>query len=92
MVFGQSCDVTGLSAAKVLHEAGADVLVLEARDRVGGRTFTIQVKCLIAKLCSGKAILYTVTVTVTFMKMFLIFMILNHNFSSSRMTNASGWT
>ena len=30
----------GLSSAKLLHEVGFDVLVLEARDRVGGRTFT----------------------------------------------------
>uniref|UniRef100_A0A646QDT1 Amine oxidase n=1 Tax=Hemiscolopendra marginata TaxID=943146 RepID=A0A646QDT1_9MYRI len=32
--------VSGLAAAKWLHEAGVEVLVLEARDRVGGRTFT----------------------------------------------------
>ncbi|KAK3104051.1 hypothetical protein FSP39_024027, partial [Pinctada imbricata] len=30
----------GLSAAKVIHESGSDVLVLEARTRVGGRTYT----------------------------------------------------
>ena len=34
---------TGLSAAKLLHESGVNVLVLEARDRVGGRTYTIKV-------------------------------------------------
>nr|XP_054749608.1 amine oxidase [flavin-containing] A-like [Lytechinus pictus] len=30
-----------LSAAKLLHESGQDVLVLEANDRVGGRTLNI---------------------------------------------------
>lgn len=30
----------GLAAAKLLHETGLEVLVLEARDRVGGRTLT----------------------------------------------------
>ncbi|XP_043913094.1 amine oxidase [flavin-containing]-like [Protopterus annectens] len=34
--------LSGLSAAKLLSESGLNVLVLEARDRVGGRTYTIQ--------------------------------------------------
>ncbi|KAL5005211.1 hypothetical protein ScPMuIL_018667 [Solemya velum] len=34
--------LSGLSAAKLLREKGLDVLVLEARDRVGGRTYTVQ--------------------------------------------------
>ncbi len=33
----------GLSAAKLLHEHGIDVLVLEAQDRLGGRTYTVKV-------------------------------------------------
>ncbi len=32
--------VAGLSAARALHEGGFDVLILEARDRIGGRTWT----------------------------------------------------
>jgi len=32
--------ISGLSAAWKLHQAGVKVLVLEARDRVGGRTLT----------------------------------------------------
>lgn len=36
----------GLAAAKLLHETGLDVLVLEARDRVGGRTLTEHVSIL----------------------------------------------
>uniref|UniRef100_F6Q6A2 Amine oxidase n=2 Tax=Ornithorhynchus anatinus TaxID=9258 RepID=F6Q6A2_ORNAN len=32
--------ISGLSAAKLLHESGLNVVVLEAQDRVGGRTFT----------------------------------------------------
>lgn len=34
--------ISGLSAAKLLHEQGVDVIVLEARDRVGGRTYTVR--------------------------------------------------
>ncbi|XP_077531193.1 amine oxidase [flavin-containing] B-like [Haemaphysalis longicornis] len=34
--------IPGLSAAKLLTERGAEVTVLEARERVGGRTFTIK--------------------------------------------------
>src|SRR6218665_473869 len=34
--------ISGLSAAKLLTEQGLDVVVLEARDRVGGRTYTIR--------------------------------------------------
>ncbi|XP_015746824.2 amine oxidase [flavin-containing] A-like [Python bivittatus] len=31
-----------MSAAKLLFESGLSVVVLEARDRVGGRTFTVR--------------------------------------------------
>ncbi|KAL4843991.1 hypothetical protein H8958_003707 [Nasalis larvatus] len=34
--------ISGLSAAKLLTEYGVSVLVLEARDRVGGRTYTVR--------------------------------------------------
>nr|XP_015206611.1 PREDICTED: amine oxidase [flavin-containing] B-like isoform X1 [Lepisosteus oculatus] len=34
--------LSGLSAAKLLKESGLNVLVLEARDRVGGRTLTVK--------------------------------------------------
>lgn len=34
--------ISGLSAAKLLTESGVEVVVLEARDRVGGRTYTKQ--------------------------------------------------
>lgn len=34
----------GLAAGRVLHEAGADVLILEARNRVGGRAWTSDVE------------------------------------------------
>jgi monoamine oxidase len=33
--------VAGLTAAKLLHEDGFDVMILEAKNRVGGRTHTI---------------------------------------------------
>ncbi|XP_072901613.1 amine oxidase [flavin-containing] [Hemitrygon akajei] len=36
--------ISGLSAAKLLTESGQKVVVLEARDRVGGRTFTTRNK------------------------------------------------
>ena len=36
----------GLSAAKLLAELEVSVLVLEARDRVGGRTYTVRVSNL----------------------------------------------
>uniref|UniRef100_A0A8C5P7I5 Amine oxidase n=1 Tax=Leptobrachium leishanense TaxID=445787 RepID=A0A8C5P7I5_9ANUR len=36
--------ISGLCAAKLLFEAGLNVVVLEARDRVGGRTHTIRNK------------------------------------------------
>ncbi|XP_022092083.1 amine oxidase [flavin-containing] B-like [Acanthaster planci] len=34
--------ISGLSAAKLLQEQGQNVLVLEARSRVGGRTYTVR--------------------------------------------------
>ncbi|MFN0009836.1 MAG: flavin monoamine oxidase family protein [Planctomycetota bacterium] len=35
--------VAGLSAARALHDAGLEVVVLEARDRIGGRAWTPEV-------------------------------------------------
>src|ERR687885_347078 len=32
--------MAGLAAARALHDAGCQVLVVEARDRVGGRVYT----------------------------------------------------
>ncbi len=32
--------MAGLTTARVLHDAGVEVTVIEARDRIGGRTFT----------------------------------------------------
>lgn len=34
--------VAGLEAARVLHDAGLNVVVLEARERIGGRIFTLR--------------------------------------------------
>ncbi|GFN74873.1 amine oxidase [flavin-containing] [Plakobranchus ocellatus] len=36
--------LSGLTTARKLHQKGLKVLVLEARDRLGGRTHTVQVK------------------------------------------------
>ena len=41
--------VSGLSAAKLLKENGLDVVVLEARNRVGGRTWTVKVCSFLSK-------------------------------------------
>ena len=38
--------VAGLAAARVLHERGAQFLVLEARDRIGGRVWTVHTPTL----------------------------------------------
>lgn len=35
--------MAGLTTARVLHDAGVEVVVLEARDRIGGRTWTSEV-------------------------------------------------
>ena len=41
------CVCAGLSAAKLLHENGVGVLVLEASNRIGGRLHTIKVVYLL---------------------------------------------
>ena len=41
MVVVIGAGAAGLAAARALHEAGVEVEVLEARDRIGGRVFTI---------------------------------------------------
>src|SRR5690348_2373979 len=33
--------VAGLEAARTLHDAGLEIVVLEARERIGGRIFTL---------------------------------------------------
>lgn len=38
------CPSAGLCAAKLLKASGLNPVVLEARDRVGGRTFTVRVR------------------------------------------------
>lgn len=38
------CSSTGLSAAKLLKANGLNPVVLEARNRVGGRTYTVRVR------------------------------------------------
>ncbi|KAG0438804.1 hypothetical protein HPB47_016864, partial [Ixodes persulcatus] len=35
-------EIIGLAAARLLRKEGVEVIVLEARDRVGGRTYTVQ--------------------------------------------------
>lgn len=42
--------LVGLSAAKLLHKEGIEVLVLEAEDRVGGRLHTARVFKLYSRL------------------------------------------
>lgn len=41
MVIVIGAGAAGLAAARALHESGIDVEVLEARDRIGGRVFTV---------------------------------------------------
>ena len=40
----------GLSAAKLLHENGVGVLVLEASNRIGGRLHTVKVVYLVISI------------------------------------------
>lgn len=47
-----SCLFAGLSAAKLLKASGLNPVVLEARDRVGGRTFTVRVRPEDVTCCS----------------------------------------
>ena len=43
--------VSGLSGAKVLAEYGVDLVVLEASERVGGRTYTVKVCFIFHHVC-----------------------------------------
>src|SRR4051794_41773879 len=36
--------MAGLAAARALHDAGVEVVVVEGRDRVGGRTHTVELE------------------------------------------------
>ncbi|NBN78321.1 NAD(P)-binding protein [Microvirga tunisiensis] len=45
--------VAGLMAARVLHDAGQDVTVLEARQRIGGRVHTERMKGLVLERGAG---------------------------------------
>lgn len=48
----------GLAAARTLHDAGVDILVIEARDRIGGRIFTEHVAGLGAPIELGAEFLH----------------------------------
>lgn len=53
------CSPAGLSAAKLLKANGLSPVVLEARDRVGGRTFTVRVRLgPFFNICSGSGLDY----------------------------------
>lgn len=45
--------LAGITAARALQNAGVDVIVLEARNRIGGRAFTIQCKDALVDIGAG---------------------------------------